>query len=112
MKDVQPGFVSFFNTPDYRLVLGLGNTGFGFQKRFGFRIDMRNQNSYYYESDFRQGEIDGFTTLDAQVSYKFTATRSILKLGATNLTNKYYQTGFGNPQIGGIYYLSFGYNVF
>ncbi len=112
IKDVQPGFVSFFNTPDYRLVLGLGNTGFGFQKRFGFRIDMRNQNSYYYESDFRQGEIDGFTTLDAQVSYKFTATRSILKLGATNLTNKYYQTGFGNPQIGGIYYLSFGYNVF
>lgn len=112
IEDVEEGFVSFFNTPDYRLVLGLGNTGFGFQKRFGFRIDMRNQNGYYYESDFRQGEISGFTTFDAQVSYKLTATRSILKLGATNLTNKYYQTGFGNPEIGGLYYVSFGYNVF
>jgi outer membrane receptor protein involved in Fe transport len=112
IKDVPPGFVSFFNTPNYRLILGVGNTGFGYQKRFGFHADLRNQDGYYFESDFRQGEISGFTTIDAQVSYKFPKTRSILKLGATNLTNKYYKTAFGNPEIGGIYYLSFGYNVF
>ena len=107
-----PAFISFFNTPSYRLILGLGNTGFGFQKRFGFNVNMRNQDGYFYESDFRQGAIAGFTTVDAQVSYKFPKTRSILKLGGTNITNKYYQTAFGNPQIGGIYYLSFGYNVY
>ena len=112
IKDVPPGFVSFFNTPNYRLILGVGNTGFGYQKRFGFHADLRNQDGYYFESDFRQGEISGFTTIDAQVSYKFPKTRSLLKLGATNLTNKYYRTAFGNPEIGGIYYLSFGYNVF
>ena len=112
IEDVEAGFVSFFNTPDYRLILGLGNTGFGYQKRFGFHVDLRNQNGYYFESDFRQGDISGFTTVDAQVSYKFTSTRSMLKLGATNLFNKYYKTGFGNPEIGGIYYVSFGYNVF
>jgi outer membrane receptor protein involved in Fe transport len=112
IKDVSPGFVSFFNAPNYRLVLGFGNTGFGHQNRFGFRVDMRNQDGYYFESDFRQGNIPGFTTFDAQVNYKFTSTRSILKLGATNLFNKYYKTGFGNPEIGGLYYLSFGYNVF
>jgi outer membrane receptor protein involved in Fe transport len=112
IKDVPPGFISFFNTPNYRLILGFGNTGFGYQKRFGFRVDMRNQDGYYFESDFRQGNIPGFTVLDAQVSYKFPKTRSLLKLGATNLTNKYYKTSFGNPEIGGLYYLSFGYNVF
>lgn len=112
IKDVPPGFVSFFNTPNYRLILGAGNTGFGYQKRFGFQVDMRNQDGYYFESDFRQGNIPGFTTVDAQVSYKFPKTRSLLKLGATNLTNKYYKTAFGNPEIGGLYYLSFGYNVF
>jgi outer membrane cobalamin receptor len=112
IKDVAPGFVSFFNAPNYRLVLGFGNTGFGHQNRFGFRVDMRNQDGYYFESDFRQGNIPGFTTFDAQVSYKFNSTRSILKLGATNLFNKYYKTAFGNPEIGGLYYLSFGYNVF
>jgi outer membrane receptor protein involved in Fe transport len=112
IDDVEPGFVSFFNTPDYRLILGFGNTGFGYQKRFGFHIDMRNQNGYYFENDFRQGNIPGFTTFDAQVSYKFPSTRSLVKLGATNLFNKYYKTAFGNPEIGGLYYVSFGYNVF
>ena len=112
IKDVPQGFISFFNTPNYRLILGLANTGFGYQNRFGFRVDMRNQDGYYFESDFRQGNISGFTTLDAQVSYKFPKTRSLLKLGATNLTNKYYRTAFGNPEIGGLYYVSFGYNVF
>jgi outer membrane receptor protein involved in Fe transport len=112
IKDVPPGFVSFFNTPNYRLILGFGNTGFGFEKRFGFRVDMRNQDGYYFESDFRQGNISGFTVVDAQLSYKFPKTRSLLKLGATNLTNKYYKTSFGDPKIGGLYYLSFGYNVF
>jgi outer membrane receptor protein involved in Fe transport len=112
IKDVPPGFISFFDTPNYRLILGLGNTGFAYQNRFGFRIDIRTQDGYYFESDFRQGNISGFTTIDAQVSYKFPKTRSLLKLGATNLTNKYYKTAFGNPEIGGLYYLSFGYNVF
>lgn len=112
IKDVEPGFVSFFNAPNYRLILGVGNTGFGFQKRFGFHVDMRNQDGYYFESDFRQGDIPGFTTFDAQVSYKFPSTRSLLKLGATNLFNKYYKTAFGNPEIGGLFYVSFGYNVF
>lgn len=112
IKDVDSGFISFFNAPSYRLVLGFGNTGFGFQKRLGFNINLRNQDGFYYESDFRQGTIPGYTVVDGQVSYKFPVDRSILKLGATNLLNKYYKTAFGNPQIGGIYYVSFGYNVF
>ncbi|MBO9573297.1 MAG: TonB-dependent receptor, partial [Chitinophagaceae bacterium] len=112
IQDIDSGFISFFNAPSYRLMLGFGNTGFGYQKRFGFNINLRNQDGYFFESDFRQGDIPGFTTIDAQISYKFPGIRSIIKLGGTNITNKYYRTAFGNPAIGGIYYLSFGYNVF
>lgn len=112
IEDVEPGFVSFFNAPSYRLMIGFGNTAFGYQKRFSFNVNLRNQDGFFYESDFRQGNIDGYTTLDAQISYKFPHIRSIVKLGGTNILNNYYKTAFGNPEIGGIYYLSFGYNVF
>lgn len=112
ISGVPTGFVSFFNVPDYRLVLGFANSGFGKGKRLGFNFSLRNQSGFFYESDFRQGRLEGFTTVDGQVSYKLPATRSVIKLGATNLTNRYYQTGFGNPSVGGIYYLSYGYNVF
>lgn len=112
IKDVQAGFVSFFNAPDHRLNLGLSNTGFGYQKRVGFAVMMRSQGGFFYESDFRQGEIDDYTIFDAQVSYKFPKARSIVKMGGTNIMNRYYKTAFGNPEIGGIYYVSFGYNVF
>jgi outer membrane receptor protein involved in Fe transport len=112
IKNNDPAFIAFFNVPSYRLILSVANTGFGYQNRFGFSVNMRNQDGYYFESDFRQGEIPGYTTVDAQVSYKFPSSRSILKIGGTNVTNKYYRTGFGNPEIGGVYYVSFGWNVY
>lgn len=107
-----PNFIAFFNVPSYRLILGVSNSGFGRDKRFGFNVNMRNQDGYFYESDFRQGNVPGFTTVDAQVSYKFPSSRSVLKIGGTNVTNKYYKTAFGNPEIGGVYYVSFGFNVY
>ncbi len=112
ITDVPTGFVAFFNAPGMRFVLGLSNSGFGKDKRFGFNVMMRTQDGFFYESDFRQGEIDGYTTVDAQVSYKLPASRSMIKVGASNLFNSYYKTSFGNPEIGGIYYASFAYNVF
>lgn len=112
ITDVPTGFVSFFNTPSYRLILGLSNTGFGPENRIGFNAVLRNQDSFFYESDFRQGTVEAYTAVDAQVSYKIPSNRSMLKVGASNLFNKYYKTAFGNPEIGGIYYVSFAYNVF
>jgi len=112
ITDVDSGFVAFFNVPSYRFNISLGNSGFGYQNRFGFNITLRKQDEFFYQSDFRQGTVDGFTTVDAQVSYKFPASRSLVKLGGSNIFNKYYKTAFGNPEIGGLYYISFGYNVF
>ncbi len=112
LTDVPAGFITFFNTPKYRANVTLSNTGFGTNKRLGFSLVYRWQESFYYEGTFGAGTLPSVTTLDGQVSYKFPATKSILKLGATNMFNKYYTNGFGNAQVGGLYYVSFAFNVF
>jgi outer membrane receptor protein involved in Fe transport len=107
-----PLFATYWNTPKYRMNLALSNTGFGFQKKFGFCVNYRWQDSFFTEADFKQGEVAAFSTLDAQISYKLTEIRSQLKLGGTNILNKYYKTAFGNPKIGAVYYVSYAYNIF
>ncbi|MBL7727753.1 MAG: TonB-dependent receptor, partial [Dinghuibacter sp.] len=111
-QDVDEGLIASFNSPKYRTNLNFGNNAFGFKKRLGFNVAYRWQDSYFYESDFANGQLPAVHTLDAQVSYKLPAAKSIFKIGANNLLNQYYRTGFGNPMMGGIYYVSFGYNVF
>jgi outer membrane receptor for ferrienterochelin and colicin len=112
LKDIDAGFIASFNSPKYRTNLSFGNNAFCYKKRVGFNVTYRWQDSYFYESDFANGQLPQVHTLDAQVSYKLPAAKSVFKLGANNLLNQYYRTGAGNPMVGGIYYVSFGYNVF
>jgi outer membrane receptor protein involved in Fe transport len=110
--DVPTGFVSYFNTPKYRVNAALNNSGFGKDKRYGFNIQYRWANSFLYEGTFGTGVVPYMRTVDAVLSYKLPATKSLIKIGATNLFNNYYRTGWGNPEIGGLYYISYGWNVF
>ncbi len=112
LKDVPPGFVSFFNSPKYRFNANFGNNGFGPAKRLGFNVTYRWQDTYFYQGDFASGTVPSFQTVDAQVSLKLPQTKSILKLGANNLLNQYYVNAIGNAQVGGLYYVSFGYNLY
>ncbi len=110
--DLPTGFVSYFNTSKYRTNITFANSGFGKDNRLGFNLVYRNVSDFFYEGTFGTGQMPGYTTLDGQVSYKFPAIKTIMKVGGTNLLNKYYRTGWGNPAIGGLYYVSFAYNVF
>ncbi len=112
LQDVPEGFVSFFNSPKYRFNGSFSNTGFGGGKRFGFNITYRWQDSYFYQGDFASGTVPAFHVLDAQVSVKLPKTKSMFKIGANNLLNQYYYNAIGNSQIGGLYYASFGYNLY
>jgi len=112
ITNVPDNFVAYFNTPKYRSNLGFSNSGFLYKKRVGFTVQYKFQDAYYYENDFGAGNVPAIHTLDAQINYKFPSIRSMIKLGSTNLTNHYYTNGFGNPNIGGLYYISVGYNVF
>jgi outer membrane receptor protein involved in Fe transport len=111
ISDVPDGFRAFFNAPNKRIVLGMANTGFGPNNRFGANVTWRWQDGFFYENDFTQGNLPGFHTVDAAVNYKLPRIKSMFKLGASNLLNQYYRTALGNPSIGGLYYLSFAYGV-
>ena len=110
MQDVSAGLITFFNTPKYRYNLGLSNIDF--YKGFGFNINYRWQDKINWQGTFGSGEVPSYGTTDAMLSYKFTEIKSLFKIGATNIGNKYYRSAFGNPQVGGLYYVSFAYNVF
>jgi outer membrane receptor protein involved in Fe transport len=106
------GFVTYFNTPKYRVNAAFSNSGFGPKNLLGFSVVYRWLDSFHYDGTFAAGEVPSYKTLDAMVSLKFPKTKSLVKVGGTNILNKYYRTGYGNPQIGGLYYISFGWNVF
>lgn len=112
LRDVPAGFRSFFSTPELRTVLSLGNTGFGRGKLLGFAVNWRWQEGFFYENDFAQGDLPAFHTVDAAITFKRPKIKSLVKFGATNILNQYYRTAVGNPSIGGLYYVSFAYNVF
>ena len=112
LTDLPAGFVSFFNSPKYRANASIANSGFGSGKRFGFNVTYRWQDTYFYQGDFASGDVPAFQVLDAQVSMKLPKTKSMIKLGTNNLLNQYYYNAIGNAQIGGLYYVSFGYNLY
>jgi outer membrane receptor protein involved in Fe transport len=112
LQDVPENFVAFFNAPRYRYNVIFGNNSIGPKKRVSFNIAYRWQDSFDYESDFVSGTVPAFHNLDAQVSYKLPAIRSLIGIGANNLLNQYYITAVGNPSIGGLYYVRFAYNIF
>jgi outer membrane receptor protein involved in Fe transport len=100
-----------FNTPKIKYNISLGN--YSIRKVFGFNITYRWQDSYEYQSSFISGTTPAFGALDAQISMKLPKIQnSMIKIGATNLLNKYYTDAIGNSQVGGLYYVSLGFNVY
>jgi outer membrane receptor protein involved in Fe transport len=106
ITDVPSGFIASYNTPPYRTNIGITHTGFGKQKRWGFAVQYRWQDTFTFENDFANGDLAAFSTVDAQVNYKILKYKGELRLGGSNITNHYYKNGFGSPEIGGLYYLA------
>ncbi|MFT4022687.1 MAG: TonB-dependent receptor [Flavihumibacter sp.] len=113
LEKVPSNYISSFNAPRYRVNVALTNSGFGKEDRIGFGITYRWQDAFFYEGDFGNGDVNAIQTLDAQVSYKVgAARRSVIRLGGNNVLNQYYYNAMGNCFVGGLYYVSFGYNIF
>ncbi len=98
-----------FNTPNYKYNFGLAN--YSIAKVFGFSVTWRWQDKYKYESSFVSGNTPAFSTIDAQISMKIPKINSLLKVGGSNVLNKYYVDAIGNVRVGGIYYIGIGYNL-
>lgn len=109
LNNVKAGLVTFFNTPKLRFNLGFSNSNF--YKGLGFNFIYKWQDDINWEGTFGSGAIPSFGTMDAAISYKLPKTKHQIKIGGQNIFNNYYRNAFGNPYIGGLYYVSFGFNV-
>jgi outer membrane receptor for ferrienterochelin and colicin len=112
LTDVPANFITSFNSPRYKVNASIGNSGFGKIKQLGFNVAYRWQNGFYFQGDLANGNIPDVQTVDAQFSYKLPKIKSLIKLGANNLLNQYYYNAIGNSFVGGLYYVSFGYNIY
>jgi hypothetical protein len=102
--------VTEFNTPKYRFNVGVASREIA--KNVGFSTVYRWQDQFTWSSTFVTGSVPAYGTLDAQVSLKIPAYSSTIKLGSSNLLNQYYTTSYGNPEVGGMYYVSLVFDQF
>lgn len=97
-----------FNTPKHKVKASFGNAALF--KNFGFNVNYRWSDSYFWEASFADGDIPAYTVLDAQINYSVPSIKSIFKLGGSNLLGDEYYTAIGTGFIGSIYYLSWTIN--
>jgi iron complex outermembrane recepter protein len=109
-----------FNTPKYRYNLSFGKR-LGSGEKMGFNVVLRHQDAFVWEAGFNQPTtttVDRFTNtqvpkinnLDAQVSFKLPAFKSILKVGGTNIGSKPYFQAYGSALVGSMYYVSLSFD--
>jgi len=108
-KENNDGFEDGFNTPEWVTNLSLG--GEHVLKSLSFLVMYKHQSSYYWQSFLVNGQVKAYGNIDAQVNYDFMQNKLGIKLGATNLLNRYYYSYLGGPSIGGMYYTTLTYHL-
>jgi len=109
--DANPNNIPAFNTPEWKTNLVFSNPKV--TENLGFSIAWHWQDSFDWYGSFtemRPGKINAYNLLDAQISYKIPSLKTIVKLGAANLTNKYIVQAYGSPAVGGLYYVSLNFD--
>jgi outer membrane receptor protein involved in Fe transport len=106
--------INNFNTPHFHVNMDFSNSGFGKKQQWSYGVSMRYKPGYFYavSGGLATGTVPSSAVLDAQISYKLIKAHSGIRLGGTNITNKYYSTGTANPAIGAVYYVTYAYNIF
>ncbi|ASW73490.1 energy transducer TonB [Chryseobacterium piperi] len=102
-------FITAFNTPKWMTNVSIGNREV--IKNIGVTLVARWQNSFLWESPLASGKIPAYYTIDAQATWKLPEIHANVKIGATNLLNRRYFQYAAGPEIGGLYYLAFTYDL-
>lgn len=105
-----PEFRAGFNTPENRFSVGVSNRKIA--KNLGFNVNYRWQQGFEWQSSFGIWQVPEFGVLDAQVNYKISSLKTVVKLGGTNLGGGDYRTNLGAPFVGQQYYISLTFDEF
>jgi hypothetical protein len=95
-------FVTGCNTPQWTTNLSFGNRDI--VKNIGFNVVWRWQDAFLWESPLVTGGVNAYSTVDAQVSFKFPKLNSTLKVGGADIFNHRYIQYAGGPTISALYY--------
>ncbi|MFD2570837.1 TonB-dependent receptor [Spirosoma soli] len=107
IRNADPNNVAAFNTPRFKTNVTLGHRNIA--PNLGFNLAWHWQESFDWVGSFNAlipGRVPAYHLLDAQVNYRMPALKTVLKLGASNLTNQYIVQAYGSPAVGGLYYVS------
>nr|WP_223878118.1 TonB-dependent receptor [Chryseobacterium vrystaatense] len=102
-------FITAFNTPKWAVNLSVGNREI--IKNIGFTVAARWQDSFLWESPLASGTIPSYYTIDAQATWRIPEIKASVKIGATNLLNRRYFQYAAGPEVGGLYYVAFTYDL-
>jgi len=103
------GLEDGFNTPEWICNLSFG--GERLSNRIGFNVSYKYQSSYYSQTFLVNGTVKSFGNTDAQVNCDVYNHKLNIKVGGTNVFNKYYYSYLGGPSIGAFYYTTFTYRM-
>jgi hypothetical protein len=102
-QDAYPDFRTNFNSPKHKVKASFGNTALF--ENFGFNINYRWSDSYFWQATFADGYIDAYTVLDAQINYTVPGIKSTFKAGGSNILGNEYFSAVGTGAVGSLYYI-------
>lgn len=108
-KEEQDGLEESFNTPEWMLNASVSNPAVF--KQLGFNLSWRWQSSFLWQSFIANGNVPAYQTLDGQLTFNVPDWKMSIKVGGSNLLNRYYLPFIAGPSIGGHYYLSLKYGL-
>jgi hypothetical protein len=107
-RATDPDLMLNFNTPEHKFKASFGNAELF--DNFGFNINYRFSDDYFWEATFGQGVIPEFHVVDAQINYTIPSIKSTIKIGGNNILGDEYFTAFGTGFIGSMYYVGLTIN--
>jgi len=111
LRNADPNNIPAFNTPEWKTNLIFGNAKL--TDKIGFNVAWHWQSAFDWYGTFtemRPGRVQAYNLLDAQVSYRIPSLKTIVKIGGSNITNKYVVQAYGSPAVGGLYYVSLNFD--
>jgi outer membrane receptor protein involved in Fe transport len=99
--------IAQYNTPRYSTNVTFGNPNIG--SGYGFNLAWHYQTAFDWYGTFngvRPGRINAYSMVDAQINKKLPRANTTIKLGGSNIFNKYISQSYGSPAVGAIYYVA------
>ena len=100
--------VAQFNTPRFSTNATFGNSDMG-NSNIGFNVAWHWQSAFDWYGTFnglRPGRISAYSMVDAQINKKIPSVNTTIKLGGSNIFNKYISQAYGSPAVGAVYYVA------